>query len=369
MIPITTHYQPPPQPPLRPSYKVTIKQNQVSPADKSFAFLKDGVHFPPIPSTPPPFNTRPPPQAKAILHEKKMSLEVSTRQRKTYMELAVEVLPSDTDLDAFLQSPQLQMAWYTNLMHTQDEKQAILFKEVVVSMQQSPELLQDIKELVKSRSKMSQKSWSQTKRNSGPAEAVLMPSSASSILMPSASSADTFYTLANAAAKHQEAKTKTDYDDLTKELTDNPIVSELLRNSDNESDDMNSMASSKSPSNPLYKRKASESQPFFDFPDSSYLMDPPQPWSSELGTRSNTMPSSSLSSMWPSSSLNRAANNASPSVSSRTYANVLRQNEQSDPLMKIRHIGTRGSQELYDSSSTSPNPSSQSPFSPFNGKW
>ena len=40
-----------------------------------------------------------------------------------------------------------------------------------------------------------------------------------------------------------------------------------------------------------------------------------------------------------------------------------------DPLYKIRQIGTRGSQELFDSASTSPNTTFQAPFSPLNGKW
>jgi hypothetical protein len=35
------------------------------------------------------------------------------------MESAVDVLPTDSDLDTFLQSPQLQMAWYMQLTVTQ----------------------------------------------------------------------------------------------------------------------------------------------------------------------------------------------------------------------------------------------------------
>ena len=62
------------------------------------------------------------------------------------METALDVLPTDSDLTTFLQSPQLQMAWYTQLNLTSGEKEATLFKEVIVSMQQSPELLQYTKE-------------------------------------------------------------------------------------------------------------------------------------------------------------------------------------------------------------------------------
>ena len=35
------------------------------------------------------------------------------------MESALDVLPTDSDLDTFLQSPQLQMAWYMQLTVTQ----------------------------------------------------------------------------------------------------------------------------------------------------------------------------------------------------------------------------------------------------------
>merc|ERR1719189_2187172 len=66
--------------------------------------------------------------------------------QRTLMESALDVLPTDSDLDTFLQSPQLQMAWYMQLTVTQGEKEATLFKEVIVSMQQSPELLQYTKE-------------------------------------------------------------------------------------------------------------------------------------------------------------------------------------------------------------------------------
>ena len=94
------------------------------------------------------------------------------------------------------------------------------------------------------------------------------------------------------------------------------------------------------------------------------------------------MPSSTLSSIWTQGSrgASSGANLPPPSATSpitRTYANVLRHKEDGmviggnlhDPLYKIRQIGTRGSQELFDSASTSPNTTFQAPFSPLNGKW
>jgi hypothetical protein len=53
----------------------------------------------------------------------------------------------------------------------------------------------------------------------------------------------------------------------------------------------------------------------------------------------------SLSSIWSQQS---PPTNAS-SPNSRTYANVLRRHD--DPLMKIRQLGTKGSQDLSESSS------------------
>ena len=93
---------------------------------KNFAFLKDGVHFPPIPSTPPPLSRSSPVEKKAT------KIQENLRPGKTNMELALDVLPSDSDLDVFLQSPQLQMAWHTKLRVTDGESQANLFKEVIV---------------------------------------------------------------------------------------------------------------------------------------------------------------------------------------------------------------------------------------------
>ena len=81
--------------------------------------------------------------------------------------------------------------------------------------------------------------------------------------------------------------------------------------------------------------------------------------------RSNTLPSSSLSSIW-SQQQSPPINNAS-SPNSRTYANVLRQHD--DPLMKIRQLGTKGSQDLSESSSETTSDGVNQPFSPFGAKW
>merc|ERR1712156_1036389 len=66
---------------------------------------------------------------------------------------AVDVLPTDIDLTTFLLSPQLQMAWYTHLSRT-SERNTTFFKEVVISLKQNHELLQEIKEKLKSRKKV-----------------------------------------------------------------------------------------------------------------------------------------------------------------------------------------------------------------------
>ena len=105
------------------------------------------------------------------------------------------------------------------------EKEATLFKEVIVSMQQSPELLQDMKEQLEIKSQKlrssggsigSSKNIAQHKIKQNIVESCSPYSSPPSnggagskrdranltdVLMPSATSADTFYTLANAATR------------------------------------------------------------------------------------------------------------------------------------------------------------------------
>ena len=81
-----------------------------------------------------------------------------------------------------------------------------------------------------------------------------------------------------------------------------------------------------------------------------------------LGKRSNTLPASSLSSIW-----SQSPPTSNSSQSNRTYANVLRQHD--DPLMKIRQIGTKGSQDLSESSSETPSDGVHQAFSPFGTKW
>ena len=336
------------------------------------------------------------------------------------MESALDVLPTDSDLTTFLQSPQLQMAWYTQLTLTSGEKEATLFKEVIVSMQQSPELLQYTKEqleIKKQRLKSSGSAGSARGAVGGRSQAAATqnikhtaggvasetspysspPSSSNShlnnVLMPSASSADTFYTLANAAARqHGQSTAKKDKavaadpDPVVNEVWKSPDASATSPNlSEGAWGSMTSMdtASNSSPSIPLYKRRAGlggettvahedvddcndDDDGFF-----SHLLEP-QPWS-ELATRSSTLPSSSLSSIWSHGHKTATALPSATSPINRTYANVLRhQTEEGslhDPLFKIRQIGTRGSQELFESASTSPNTPFQQPFSPLNGKW
>ena len=115
-----------------------------APPDKSFAFLQDGVHFPPIPKTAPPMKHHlPVSMSKKVIqptmsHPGGLGSGTSSTEngssksgsgppgpnqcpgaQRTLMESALDVLPTDSDLDTFLQSPQLQMAWYMQLTVTQ----------------------------------------------------------------------------------------------------------------------------------------------------------------------------------------------------------------------------------------------------------
>merc|ERR1719273_719584 len=184
--------------------------------EKSFTFLKDGIHFPPVPSTPPPIRSssgggggggsgsgQGQPEKTAVVHT-----QAENHPKRTLMESALDVLPHDIDLTLFLQSPQMQMAWYTQLSVTKGEKEATLFKEVIVSMQQNSELLEDMKQQLLMKKSCSASvainvAWTEAK----PEQQQQPSASISSILMPSASSADTFYTLANAAANRHKDTT------------------------------------------------------------------------------------------------------------------------------------------------------------------
>ena len=126
-------------------------------------------------------------------------------------------------------------------------------------MQQSPELLQDMKELLKRRANRPKNPKPNSSQNWP------MPKSQNQeVLMPSASSADTFYTLANAAQKQKETQ---------KALNDDELVNEVLKSGDDFGGSMSSLSSS--PSIPLYKRKSnqedSNGEKIFDFP--SNLLD------------------------------------------------------------------------------------------------
>jgi len=222
----------------------------------------------------------------------------------------------------------------------------------------------------------------------------------SSVLMPSATSADAFYTLANAAVRqHHIQHTVDEEEELSTELRDlsqDPIMNEVLSKNGGSSPSgdswgsMGSVLGSKSQESiPLYKRRAgaggggpndmmmmASSISPISFPDNSEhashrfdmsmlnVIDEGMVSTQDRG-RSNTLPSSSLSSIW-SQQQSPPINNAS-SPNSRTYANVLRQHD--DPLMKIRQLGTKGSQDLSESSSETTSDGVNQPFSPFGAKW
>ena len=60
-------------------------------------------------------------------------IELPNNCSRTLIDSAVDVLPGDIDLTTFLLSPQMQMAWYTQLTMTASEKEATLFKKVMIS--------------------------------------------------------------------------------------------------------------------------------------------------------------------------------------------------------------------------------------------
>lgn len=277
------------------------------------------------------------------------------------LDAACELLPLDIELTLFLKSHDLQMAWFTSLAVKKSEKDAMLYKELIVVMQQHPDLIKDIQaRLEVKKAKMPQTSVEVAETTT---------TKSSDILMPSASSADAFYTLANVATVRKMSPNS--------EESAESIVSEMLKFNLSEDEDSEKFCSNgESPNLPLYKRRAlvmsgssddsslskmsfsdcnSDSRnDFFDFGAAS-----------SDRSRSSTMPSTDLSAIW---------NN--PGTSNRTYANVLRQpndlkksNDVSDPLLKLRQQGTRGSQELsFDSENLTKN--NYQPFSSaFGSKW
>jgi hypothetical protein len=384
-------------------------------SSKNFTFLKDGVHFPHIPSTPPPIIRKDSLQEQRGVYNKPHQSSHFSSSRKNVIESAVDVLPHDIELDTFLQSPQLQMAWFTTLTLQKGDQDAKLFKELIVSMQQSSELMESIQNQVRAKRMATLEQEKLKKSPAAAAAAVSVTASVksqswleepprpyplppSSVLMPSATSADAFYTLANAAVRqhHIQQHTVDEEEELSTELRDlsqDPIMNEVLSKNGGSSPSgdswgsMGSVLGSKSQESiPLYKRRAgagggptdmmmASSISPISFPDNSEHVSREHRFDMSMLNvidegmvtqdrgRSNTLPSSSLSSIWSQQS---PPTNAS-SPNSRTYANVLRR--QDDPLMKIRQLGTKGSQDLSESSSETTSDGVNQPFSPFGAKW
>lgn len=406
------------------------------PADKSFTFLKDGVHFPPVPSTPPPRSIMQTNHFPKLMEQtvpdrncrrnQPVRPEVTPQhENRALMDSALDVLPQDIELTQFLSSPQMQMAWFNHLTVSKGRDEAVLFKELVVSMQQNPELLADIRRQLATRKDQAvqlqklhalkeggtipglmaqdlEASWLRETNNSSKVH-----QQPPSVLMPSATSADAFFTLANAHARQQQ---KFQHNEPPSALRHDPILNEVLRSDDTSSPDsgcwgsVGSMlgqnqipqgqqghheAMTQSGHNvPLYKRRAvaaaaaaastgqnEDNNRMFQFPTSTFPNNVPilntsvdlaVPTSPIIGlaVRSSTMPSSY--------SPFAAGEGPHPSPYNRTYANVLRQKQQkdtSDPLFKIRQLGTRGSRELEDEEYSQTNANSFQPFSPFDGRW
>ena len=329
--------------------------------------------------------------------KKKASSKESPKALEHKLEPALDVLPTDIELTMFLKSPQLQHAWLLKLQNEGEDK-AKTFKEVIIFMQSNPDQIPEMREkLMANKEKENHRNSISDHNLQEPVSSGSSWSSSKSpnnILMPSASSADAFYTFANAASRTNQIHEE--FEDF-KALTEDPVINEVLK-SDNASSDggdnchWGSVSSllhhrsteslSGSPSIPLYKRRAgfnnenkNEDNTLFPEPE---RLDPS--WSTELGTRSSTMPSSSLSTIWSTNGASIAVNQhrEKNNQQKQTYANVLRHNQESpipstsnDPLQKIRQLGTRGSQDLYFESNSTTNDENQESnlnrhlFSPF----
>ena len=405
--PAVNMYVRPTQPPLQrpngprmPVQASGVTSRQPVPSnDKSYTFLKDGVHFPPVPAIPPPAFA---PVSAATSELQKMKKKASSgkdipKALEHKLEPALDVLPTDIELTMFLKSPQLQHAWLLKLQNEGEDK-AKTFKEVIIFMQSNPDQIPEMREkLLANKEKENHRNSISDHNLQEPVSSGSSWSSSKSpnnILMPSASSADAFYTFANAASRTNQIHEE--FEDF-KALTEDPVINEVLK-SDNASSDggdnchWGSVSSllhhrsteslSSSPSIPLYKRRAgfnnenkNEDNTLFPEPE---RLDPF--WSTELGTRSSTMPSSSLSTIWSTNGASIAVNQhrEKNNQQKQTYANVLRHNQESpipststDPLQKIRQLGTRGSQDLYFESNSTTNDENQESnlnrhlFSPF----
>lgn len=359
--------------------------------DKSYTFLKDGVHFPQVPATPPP-------TSMVDVHRRQQQQHVvETTNHKSLMDTALDVLPHDMDLGQFLQSPQLQMAWYNHLTLSKSANEALLFTELVFSLQQNVELLATIKQLLENRKVQQQQSFGvDDKRVTNDKPVVLAaqdleatwlresakPSnkrydkSSSNVLMPSASSADAFFSVASAFARQHQPQYSSKMDDVDV-LRQDSLLSDILQTEDNGDESGQSplssaqstqtSASSNSSYVPLYKRRAggSKHQNEDQFRDKFIVTSAPDPLSlSGFVTQQ-------FGAVLPTSSSGTTTNSA---ASGRTCANVLRQSQGqeasscSDPLLKIRELGNKGNSEL-DQDDGSAREAAFKPFSHFGANW
>ena len=149
--------------------------------DPSFIYLQGGVHFPQQQSTKPatnlsaivpnkfadsskPTKTKPdppPPVIKTMSNNfiEPLNTQVVDQQNKDrhplymkeeknppWFEMALDILPQDFEIASLLQSPQIQKAWYNQLMISRGPKEAGLFQELIVNLQKQPELIMLLKE-------------------------------------------------------------------------------------------------------------------------------------------------------------------------------------------------------------------------------
>jgi hypothetical protein len=84
----------------------------------------------------------------------------------TLIDMALDLLPQDFELVPLLQSPQMQMAWFNHLSVVRGSKEASLFKDLIINLQQNPEMVTNVKQQLLARKLLS---------SAGPAEHAMPP--------------------------------------------------------------------------------------------------------------------------------------------------------------------------------------------------
>ena len=148
--------------------------------DPSFIYLQGGVHFPQQQSSKPATNlsaivpnkftdsSKPakpkadpqtqinniqndfvgPTNTQVVDQQNKDRHPLYMKEEKNppWFEMALDILPQDFEITSLLQSPQIQKAWYNQLTISRGPKEAGLFQELIINLQQKPDLIMLLKE-------------------------------------------------------------------------------------------------------------------------------------------------------------------------------------------------------------------------------